>query len=209
MKQLFASQEGVLRRRWQVAFPQAAVIALPWSEPFARQVTADTLVWLACPGNLNAARDTLAKILAARSRVVVMSATPSEAEAFEALNAGASGYCHLEAAPEQLREIALVVGHGGLWMPPGLLQRLLALSLRTAPAAPIEEPPGVAKLTVREREVAAQVAQGASNSEIADVLGITGRTVKAHLTAIFAKLGVRDRVQLALAVRAISTERGY
>jgi len=209
MKQLFASQEGVLRRRWQVAFPQAAAIALPWSEQFARQVTADTVVWLACPGNLNAARDLLSKTLAAGSRVVVMSATPSEAEAFDALSAGASGYCHLEAAPEQLREISLIVGLGGLWMPPGLLQRLLALSLRTAPAAPIEEAPGLAELTGREREVAAQVAQGASNSEIADALGITGRTVKAHLTVIFAKLGVRDRVQLALAMRSTSAGRGH
>ena len=139
---------------------------------------------------------------------MVMSATPSEAEAFQALNAGAAGYCHLEAAPEQLREIALVVGHGGLWMPPGLLQRLLALSVRTAPASTADAAPALAELTAREREVAAQVALGASNSEIADALGITGRTVKAHLTAIFAKLGVRDRVQLALMMRG-ETERNF
>ena len=94
-----------------------------------------------------------------------------------------------------------MVGHGGLWMPPGLLQRLLALSLRTTPAPSTQPAAALEELTAREREVAAQVALGASNSEIADTLGITGRTVKAHLTAIFAKLGVRDRVQLALAMR--------
>lgn len=49
---------------------------------------------------------------------------------------------------------------------------------------------------------ATKLALGASNREIADALGITGRTVKAQLSAIFAKLGVRDRVQLALAMRA-------
>ena len=201
MKQVFANPEGVLRQRWQAAFPEAVALALPWSEQFAPRITADTLVWLVCPGHLDTVRDTLAKVLAAGSRVVVMSATPSEAQAFEALNAGAAGYCHLEAAPEQLREIALVVGHGGLWMPPGLLQRLLALSLRTAPAPSTQPAAALEELTAREREVAAQVALGASNSEIADALGITGRTVKAHLTAIFAKLGVRDRVQLALAMR--------
>lgn len=170
MKQVFASQDGELRRRWTMAFPEAA-------------------------------GDTLAAALATGSRIVVMSATPSEAEAFQALNAGAAGYCHLEAAPEQLREIALVVGHGGLWMPPSLLQRLLALSVRTAPISTAAAAPALAELTAREREVAEQVALGASNSEIADALGITGRTVKAHLTAIFAKLGVWDRVQLALMMR--------
>ncbi|MEQ9463808.1 MAG: response regulator transcription factor [Haliea sp.] len=202
MKHLFASREGALRRRWKVAFPQAAVIALARSEQCVRQLPGNSLVWLACPDSLDSLRAPLAAALAAGNRVVVMSGTPAEAEAFQALKAGASAYCHLEAAPEQLREIALVVGHGGLWMPPGLVQRLLALSLRTAPAESAAAVPDLAALTAREREVAAQVAQGASNSEIAAALGITGRTVKAHLSAVFAKLGVRDRVQLALAMRA-------
>ena len=53
--------------------------------------------------------------------------------------------------------------------------------------------------------VAGQVAHGASNREIAEALDITERTVKAHLSAIFEKLGVRDRVQLALAMNNIPT----
>jgi len=55
-------------------------------------------------------------------------------------------------------------------------------------------------LTVREIEVARAVARGDSNKEIARHLGITERTVKAHLSTLFEKLGVRDRLQLALAV---------
>jgi DNA-binding NarL/FixJ family response regulator len=54
------------------------------------------------------------------------------------------------------------------------------------------------ELSGREAEVAREVVAGRSNKEIARVLGITERTVKAHLGAIFAKLGVRDRLQLAL-----------
>jgi DNA-binding NarL/FixJ family response regulator len=56
-------------------------------------------------------------------------------------------------------------------------------------------------LTPRERDVAEQVALGASNKEIAERLDITPRTVKAHMGAIFDKLGVRDRLQLVLALR--------
>ena len=57
------------------------------------------------------------------------------------------------------------------------------------------------QLTARELSVAEMVASGSNNREIASDLEITERTVKAHLTAIFEKLGVRDRVQLAIKVR--------
>ena len=59
-------------------------------------------------------------------------------------------------------------------------------------------------LTERESTVARQAAIGDSNQEIATALGITERTVKAHLSAVFEKLGVSDRLQLALRVHGIS-----
>ncbi len=126
----------------------------------------------------------------------------SEEEAFSLLKAGVQGYCHVEAAFEQLREIALVVEHGGLWMPPDLMLRLLAVSTRVIPSV-APEVPQLNDLTSRELMVAEQVAHGASNREIAEALEITERTVKAHLSAIFDKLGVRDRVQLALRMNNI------
>jgi DNA-binding NarL/FixJ family response regulator len=55
-------------------------------------------------------------------------------------------------------------------------------------------------LTAREREIALQIGGGSSNRAIAQRLGITERTVKAHLGSVFAKLGVHDRLQLALLV---------
>ena len=60
------------------------------------------------------------------------------------------------------------------------------------------------RLTDRESEVTLQAAHGATNAEIADALGITERTVKAHLSAVFDKLGVSDRLQLALRVHGIA-----
>lgn len=136
--------------------------------------------------------------------VIVMQAMPDAGDAFAALKAGAQGYCHLHAAPEQLHEIALVVEHGGLWMPPEVMQRFLAVSTRVLPA-PEPVLPTLDNLTARELMVAEQVARGASNREIAASLEISERTVKSHLTVIFDKLNVRDRVQLALAMNNIPT----
>ena len=59
-----------------------------------------------------------------------------------------------------------------------------------------------ARLTAREVEVARAVAQGRSNKEVADLMFISERTVKAHLGSIFDKLGVRDRLQLVLHMAA-------
>ena len=126
--------------------------------------------------------------------VVVVSDMPNEHEAMSALFVGARGYCHAWAAPAQLREVTQVVSRGGYWVGADLMYKLAGLADKRVPA--IDEFPK--ELSERESEVAREVIVGRSNKEIARSLGITERTVKAHLGAIFAKLGVRDRLQLAL-----------
>lgn len=73
-----------------------------------------------------------------------------------------------------------------------------------APASAFPERPleGVAGITERESEVAGLVALGHSNLEIAALLGISERTVKSHLSAIFEKTGTTNRLNLALRVRS-------
>ena len=88
-------------------------------------------------------------------------------------------------------------------MPPPLIQRFLAVSTRVVPPAAPDRPV-LNTLTSRELMVAEQVAQGSNNREIAQTLEITERTVKAHLTSIFEKLEVRDRVQLALKMHNVT-----
>ncbi|PLW83790.1 DNA-binding response regulator [Kineobactrum sediminis] len=204
MEQLFLASGGKLRARWREAFPAARVFSLIGDIP-DEAARLQQVVWLDITGLDVAQRlSRLREVVASGYRVVVMSATPAEAEAFEALNAGAVGYCHVEAAPEQLREVALVVAHGGLWMLPELVQRLMSVSLRVmSRLAP--EHPELDALTARELMVAEQVALGASNREIAGTLDITERTVKAHLSVIFEKLHLRDRVQLALVMNNVPT----
>jgi DNA-binding NarL/FixJ family response regulator len=204
MARLFISPPGQMRERWCLAFPEARVVSTVAAAGELDRSVAGSL-WLDLSAVPEDSR--LGSAVAAASvgwPVVAMVGVPEEAEAFSLLNAGVHGYCHVKAAPEQLREIALVVEHGGLWMPPKLMQRFLALSTRVIPAA-APDSPQLNDLTSRELMVAEQVAHGASNREIAEALEITERTVKAHLSAIFEKLGVRDRVQLALRMNNIPT----
>jgi DNA-binding NarL/FixJ family response regulator len=132
----------------------------------------------------------------------VLSNIPNDDEALVALGAGAQGYCNAYADPEVLKEVAEVTAHGGLWVGEALLSRMVGgLSQKLAQRqADVANGP-LTRLSAREREIAQRVARGESNKEIARGLDITERTVKAHLSAIFEKLGVRDRLQLALACR--------
>jgi DNA-binding NarL/FixJ family response regulator len=149
----------------------------------------------------------------ADTRVVLLSAAPTPDEGVAALNAGALGYTHAYALPELLREVATVVAHGGVWTGPELLKRLVAktheaLSLLPIAAAPtseraLEAARAWANLSARELQVAQAVAEGRSNKEVADLLSISERTVKAHLGAVFEKLGIRDRLQLVLFAAAV------
>jgi len=120
-----------------------------------------------------------------------------------ALAAGAVACCGAGLPREDLERIVGIVLQGGVWVSqatiPLLVAKLQAFSPRPeTPATP--SPERLGGLTQRQREVAEMVGQGASNKLIARALDISDRTVKAHLTAIFEKLGLADRLQLALYV---------
>ena len=137
--------------------------------------------------------------------VVVLADEPNEAEALQVMGAGAAGYCEARSAPREFWEIALVVEHGGLWIAPQLKQGVLSAVASSGSTEPALREK-LSELTSREMMVAEQVARGATNREIAHVLAITERTVKAHLSAVFEKLGVRERVQLALTMNDLPTQ---
>lgn len=137
--------------------------------------------------------------------LVVLADDPDERVVLGALAAGAAGCCNSHAAPAVLRQVALVVANGGLWVGQSLLTRLVgATTRRLVQLGEARADDGwKAPLSAREAEVARLVGEGAANREIATRLDITERTVKAHLTAIFEKLGVRDRLQLSLRVNGL------
>lgn len=182
--------------RWLEAFEGAIVVSD--AAQAVQRLRPGGVIWIDI-----AALDAVAGIRAARPdvAVVVMTLVPQSDEAVRALGAGARGYCHALAVPEMLRQVALVVSNGGIWLGPDLMARAAvavaqAVTPGGRPALDVFE-----ALTPREQAVALQVAEGAANKEIARRLNITLRTVKAHLSAIFDKLGVRDRLQLVVALR--------
>jgi DNA-binding NarL/FixJ family response regulator len=139
--------------------------------------------------------------------LVVLADDPDERVVLEALAAGAAGCCNSHAAPAVLSQVALVVANGGLWVGQSLLTQLVGATTRRLVQLGEARTDGAwaAPLSGREAEVARLVAEGAANKEIARRLDITERTVKAHLTAVFEKLGVRDRLQLSLRVNGLKT----
>lgn len=190
--------------RWSQAFPNAGIVSrIPDAIPLL--TTSNGIVWLHLPAAPAEASRLVAMASRSltRARLVALSDTPSDEQALELMERGAAGYCHSHAGPAMLHQVATVVANQGLWVGPNLLQRLIRASLDNLPAANLPTT-RLAALSRREREVADLVGEGLSNKEIARRLNITERTVKAHLSAIFMKLGVRDRLHLALLMRNAS-----
>jgi DNA-binding NarL/FixJ family response regulator len=140
--------------------------------------------------------------LSPETKIVLCSRAPNDPETISALQAGARGYVQRDSDPLLIRKAVDRVSEGEIWVGrsivPRLLQRIRALAeAQREPARDLVEG-GLGKLSRRERDTAELILSGASNREIAGQLGITEATVKAHLTAIFRKLQLHDRLHLAL-----------
>jgi two-component system, NarL family, nitrate/nitrite response regulator NarL len=190
---VFVSRGGELMPRWQEAFPDCVAVRSLETARFQGAV----VVWLHLVPGIKAGPQVagLAAQLS-RARIVALSDLPGDEEALAAFAAGARGYCNSHAATLLLRRIADTVAQGGLWIGPSLMQRLLrGVAKLPALGAEVQAP---VPLTPRELEAAALMARGASQVEMAAELGVTGRTVKSRTAAVMTKLGVSDRLQLAL-----------
>jgi DNA-binding NarL/FixJ family response regulator len=123
--------------------------------------------------------------------VLVLTSFSDQERVVQALDAGAVGYVLKDADPVDLLEAIRAVARGQSPLDPRVARVLL--QGRRAPAtAPAGE------LTDREHEVLALVGRGMANKQIARALGIREATVKAHLTSVFQRIGVRDRTSAAL-----------
>jgi DNA-binding NarL/FixJ family response regulator len=143
--------------------------------------------------DLQMERHTLADIeaLAPRIPIVVLTASEVPADAIAAIRKGARAVVFKRFAIDHLMEAIRTVVRGEVWMPPSL-QTAMATQLRS-PAAGVLSP--------REEDVVRCIALGLRNAEIARALAISEETVKTHLNRIFRKLGMRDRMELALYAR--------
>lgn len=131
--------------------------------------------------------------------VVVVTVSASEADVLEALEAGASGYLLKDSGAEELVRALEAAADGDTPLSP----RVAGPIVHHARARGGEADPGGADLSKREVEVLRLLAEGLDNNEIALRLYLSPTTVKRQVSAIFAKLGVSNRVQAAIwAVRA-------
>jgi len=143
--------------------------------------------------------------LSGAGRVIVLTPVFAEDEEIALLKAGAKGCCRRGIDPESLQQVLNVTSNGGVWVTRSLLPRLVT-ELRNyvqAHRKPVEKPATAAlsELTQRERDIVRLIVEGASNKEVASALAISERTVKGHLSNVFQKLGVSDRLKLVLYVR--------
>lgn len=152
---------------------------------------------LAMPGR--SGMDLLRELRAARSplRVVLLTARIEHEQILEALKLGVAGIVLKESAPLQILDCIRRVAAGGQWIDQTIGSRTLDSVLRRQSGAM----KAAAVLTAREIEVVKLVARGLRNKEIADELSITEGTVKAHLRAIFEKLGIDSRTKLIVYAR--------
>ncbi|MGH8776975.1 MAG: response regulator transcription factor [Jiangellaceae bacterium] len=146
---------------------------------------------------LAALREITADPALAGVRVVILTTFEIDEYVFEALAGGASGFVLKDADPAELLNAVRVVADGGSLLSPSVTRRVIeqfagATSRRAAPH------PRIGDLTDREREMAAWVATGRSNDEIAEALVISPATVRTHVSRAMIKLGARDRAQLVV-----------
>jgi DNA-binding NarL/FixJ family response regulator len=142
--------------------------------------------------------------LCTETRVVVISGGISEEMEWELLKAGVRGCCRYEISPDLLKQVVIAVQQGESWIPRKFTSRLVDElgSISSKIKAYRTSHNLLNRLTQREYDIALHVANGESNKKIAQLCAITERTVKAHLSEAFNKLGVSDRTNLALIMSA-------
>ena len=141
--------------------------------------------------------DVLRALAAAQSpvRSILLTASANNQQMVEALMLGARGLVLKESATELLYKCIRCVHNNEYWFGRDRFSDVLAALRRTT--APAETPPA-ATLTRRELQVVSAIVAGASNRDVATQLGVTEQTVKNHLSSIFDKVGVSNRLELAL-----------
>ncbi|MBG9997780.1 response regulator transcription factor [Pseudoalteromonas sp. NSLLW24] len=189
---IFITQPEFESKHWHTAFPGCLICT---KEP--HRVTASSIIWVLAgtPNWLELVK----KYSQQRLLVIVMTNELEINQLRSALEAGARGYVEALATKVIIEQVLETICSGGIWLPGQLLSNLVgALSNTPFKYASTCE---LDVLTKRERQVVDIVVTGATNKQAAESLNITERTIKEHMSSIFNKLKVRDRIQLMLVVK--------
>lgn len=130
------------------------------------------------------------------TRVLILTTFDLDEYVYAAIREGASGFLTKDASPAELADAAVAVAAGESVMSPRATEALIGFVRDGAPGA--DPASALAALSPREQEVARALATGASNDDIARTLFLSANTVKTHVKAVLAKLGVPDRVHVVI-----------
>jgi DNA-binding NarL/FixJ family response regulator len=130
--------------------------------------------------------------------VIIVTMLADDDSVFAAMRAGARGYLLKGADQDQMLRTVRAVASGEALFAPGIAERLMSFFANLKPVGDAEVFP---ELTDREREVLEYIAQGLDNSEIAQRLSISAKTVRNHASNIFSKLQVADRAKAIIRAR--------
>lgn len=200
-KDIFVTKLGQLLAGWQALSPEADCYKTV--EELPTVLAQDVIYWLHVDANQQDWMRENIDALKRRdftSKVIVLANVPEQQAAMLAFERGALGYTHAYHDPVVLSQVRQAVEFGGVWLGQDVLRQLIQVGRKLTEQGAENIEQTLKQLTPREREVAVMAAQGLSNKSIASELNITERTVKAHLTAIFERIGVRDRLQLAIRI---------
>lgn len=207
---LIASPADELVRHWQKGLGEAATRLQAADLAAVEQAMVrfnPAVLALDCdmPGLNGATGVSMLQKLSPTTQILAFTRAFDANEELALLRVGVVGCCRKDIDPDLLNRVVTVVLQGGLWVTRSLIPSLID-EIRLRHSGHVKDTPAKPSslhvLTRREQEVAALIGNGASNKQIARALDISDRTVKSHLTAIFQKLGIADRLHLALYMNA-------
>lgn len=182
---------------WQAALPNAEVVentSLPASKEARIELfRSKELVLLL--SQIPDWETLMCELRKSKTPWMILSRNTSMEEFRKIVAAGARGYLDALSHPESLKTAVQSVETEALWIPEPFMSHIVKSISQKLPQL---KEPDLSQLSPKEVEVAKLMTQGTSNKEIAQMMNVTERTIKSHLTQIYTKLNIRDRMQLML-----------
>ncbi len=189
---IICSDDNVLVKQYAALLGRGSdVKQLPESQKLKYQtISHDDLLII----DLNRCKESMVPVVS--SPAIALAAIPDYLQAMRLLQKGVRGYGNRHMHNENLLQALTAVRAGQVWLPPEMITKMITSMPDTEPVK--DNNVLVEPLSKREEEVVALVTKGMSNKEIAEKIHVSVRTVKAHLTSVYAKTGFRDRLELAV-----------
>lgn len=204
MKILLYTLSGALANEWKSKLKEHSVLTISSQFLILQKIDTEDIDLVCIDIDTNA-KETIADILALNpnAKILLLSREPNFIEGREYLALGIKGYANAHMQEVHFNDAVTSIKNGNVWLYPEFIQSMIVLMTKEASTSKDQNQNVLEKLTSKERDIANLIYQGLTNQEIAEVSGITLRTVKAHVSAIFEKTGVKDRINLVILMRNV------